>query len=320
MKKIIFFSFLFNILFASIVKIENLRPIYYENQVTTFKIKVISNYKTKISIIAPKNTKYHIFNKNGYVHEINLTTTITNPMPKIIITGKKLYKKVNFKDLNIVKLNPPKNFSGIIADELKISNVIAAKNDDNSVILSFDLSGKNINLKDFHLPYEEKLTLRSDNLASYYVIIPKNKKNLKFSYFDTKENTFKQVTIPVILKGETISTQTNINPEDNSFFSPLNILLLSLIAFSLIIFLIYRKIFLLIFPLIFAGILIYPYLPKGEIIIPKNTNIYLLPTSQSTAFYITKQEKHTKVLKKVNGYYKVEINNKIGWVKEKDVK
>jgi hypothetical protein len=319
MKKLLFFL-LAGYLFAAIVKIENPKEIYYQNQIADFNIKVITNTKTNISIIAPKDTKYKIHNKNGYVHEINLTTKVTKPMPKIIVTGKHLYKKINFKDLNIVKLNPPKNFSGVLAEKLKISNVIAAKNDKNSIILSFDINTKKANLKDFHLPYEEKLTIRNDNLASYYVILPKNTNNLKFSYFNLKEKNFKQITIPVILKGETISTQTNINPEEGGFFSPINILLLTLIAFSLIIFLIYKKLFLLVFPIIFAGILIYPYFPKGEITIPKNTNIYLLPTSQSTAFYITKKNQTVKVLKKINGYYKVEINNKIGWVKEKDVK
>jgi len=151
------------------------------------------------------------------------------------------------------------------------------------------------------------------------MIVPKNKKKIEFYYFNLKQEKFNKIEIPIILKQETISTQTDLNPEENRFFTPLNILILGIIAFFLIIFIIYQKIWILFFPLILGGYLIYVILPKGELILKRNTKVQILPTKQSTVIYITKEPQKAKILNKTDNYTKVEINKKIGWVKNEDI-
>ena len=150
----------------------------------------------------------------------------------------------------------------------------------------------------------------------FYTILPKNKKSFKFYYFNTSENKFNKIEIPIILKENIISTQTDINPNENKFFTPTNLFILTLIAISLIIFLIYQSTWLLIFPFLFSILILIQFIPKGEIVVKKGTKLQILPTSTSTVFYIVKKDTKAKILNKRNNYIKVKIDNKIGWVNE----
>ncbi|NPA87108.1 hypothetical protein [Caminibacter pacificus] len=324
MRKLVFLLF-FTFLFAktdAIIKFENIKPFYYQNQIANFNIRIALSKANNLTIIPPENMEVNLTKKNDYLYILNLKTKITPQIPKVILIGRKFYKELDLnKYIKVRTLNSPnKMFCGVFADNLVVKNPIAAKNDENSTILSFDIFCKNCNISDFKLPYEQNITIRDANSASYYVILPKNQKKLTFYYFNTQTNTFNKITIPIILKDETISTQTNINPEENNFFTPINILILSLIAFTLLIFIIYQKIWLLIFPILLSALLVYPYIPKGSVTLPKNTKVYILPTKQSTVIYITHQRRKVEVLKKLKGYIKVKINNKIGWVRDEDTK
>jgi len=323
MRKIAIFIAFALFLFANdaIVTFQNLNPSYYQNQIASFDIRIGLSQKDNIKIIPTKKMSITLKKLNDYLYLLHVKTKITDPMPSIIIKGTNLYKKVDLnKYIKITKLPQNKRFCNVLANKLEIKNAFASKYKDNKIILTFDIKCDNCNIEDFKLPYEQKLTVKSPTNATYYAILPQNTKRLSFDYFNLKKNSFESVSIPVVLKDETISTQTNINAEQKTFFTPLNILILSLIAFTLIIFLIYRKIWLLIFPLALAGALVYPYIPKGEVTLPAKTKMYILPTKQSSVIYITNHPTSAKVLKRINNYLKVKINNKIGWVKNEDIK
>lgn len=323
MRLIVSFILLTLSLFANdaIVKFENLKPSYYQNQIAEFDIRIGLAQKDNIRVIPTRKMSISLKKQNDYLYIAHVKTKITDPMPSIIIRGNNLNKKIDLnKYVKIMKLPRNKLFCNVLADKLEIKNAIASKYKDDKIILSFDINCKNCNIEDFKLPFEQKLTIKAPGIASYYVIIPQNTKRLTFDYFNLKKNSFETVTIPVVLKDETISTQTNVNVEEKTFFTPLNIFLLALIAFTLIIFLIYRKIWLLIFPLALAGVLVYPYVPKGEVTLPAKTKMYILPTKQSSVIYITNHPIKAKVIKRVNDYLKVKVDNKIGWVKNESVK
>ncbi|GAB6045058.1 hypothetical protein JCM11957_06560 [Caminibacter profundus] len=307
-------------LFAEIIKYENLKPYYYENQIINIKAKIVLP-KPKEIIAIPSNVEVNLSKKNPYIYYINIKFKADNIEHKLILVSQKFYKEFDLNSIiKIKKINPPKNYSNILANKLEIINPISSKYKNNNILVSFTLKCDNCNIKDFNLSAKEQnLTLISNNEASYYMIVPKNKKKIEFYYFNLKQEKFNKIEIPIILKQETISTQTDLNPEENRFFTPLNILILGIIAFFLIVFIIYQKIWILFFPLILGGYLIYVILPKGEVILKRNTKVQILPTKQSTVIYITKEPQKAKILNKTDNYTKVEINKKIGWVKNEDI-
>ena len=319
MKFLIFLLPLF--IFAEIIKFNNLKNEYFYNQLVNLKGKIILQKDINLTSISTEQTEVNLTKTNPYIYQIDIKFKANDKPHKIFLIGYKFYKEIDLNNLiKIKKINAPKNFSNIYAKEFKIINPIASKYDENHTILSFTIKCKECNIEDFNLSNEQNLTLINKNEATYYILLPKNLKFFTFFYFDLNSSTLKKIKIPINLNQKTISTQTDVNPEENTFFTPINILILSIIAFLLVIFLIYQYIWILIFPLFLTGYLIYTIFPKGEIFLPRNTKVQILPTPQSTIIYITPNAQKAKILKKLKKYTKIKINNKIGWVKNEDIK
>ena len=312
----ILFLFLPLLLIASdfIIKYQNLKPFYYKNQIVNLKFKVISS-ESNLTFFS--NTELNITKINPYIYELNTKFKADENNKTITIISPTTKKIINLN--NIISIKPLlkiKNFSQVLATNLYIKNPISSKYDNNQTILYFQIECQNCNLKDFNLSKQQKLKLLSKNQAMFYIILPKNQKKLEFYYFNTLENKFDKIEVPIILKENTISTQTDINPNENKFFTPSNLFILVLIAISLIIFLIYQKIWLLIFPFIFSILILIQFIPKGEVVLKKGTKLQILPTPTSTVFYIVKKDTKVKILNKRDHYIKVKIDNKIGWINE----
>jgi uncharacterized pyridoxamine 5'-phosphate oxidase family protein len=63
------------------------------------------------------------------------------------------------------------------------------------------------------------------------------------------------------------------------------------------------------------------FIPNSRIILPKDTKIYILPTSSSTIYKIVQKKSEVEVLIKKDKFIKVLFKNKnIGWVKKDDIK
>ncbi len=317
---IVFFS---SLLFASnlIIQYPNLKKYYYQNQIINLKIKIITPTDKNISIITPQNIEYNQSQKNGIIHILNLKYKNDLSSKKIFIIGNNIYKEINLNKLYKTKeLENIPRFSHLLAQNLKILNPISSKFNTQKNMISFTVIAKNANLEDFKLDNvsEQNLSIISPKKATFFGYINKNLRKLTFYYFNTENENFKKISIPIKIKEDTISTQTDLNPEESKFFTPLNILTLLIIALGLSIFLIYQKIIFLIPPLFLIVYLGYKNLPKGEIILKPGTKVYILPTKNSTVFYKIKVTTKVKILKKLKEYTKIKINNKIGWVKNEN--
>jgi hypothetical protein len=95
---------------------------------------------------------------------------------------------------------------------------------------------------------------------------------------------------------------------------------LIIIAFFIIIFLIYQKLIILIIPILLSIYLVIKILPYNEKILRKNSPVRILPTKNSTIFYKPNKDIKVKILNKTPNYTKIKINKKIGWVKNEDLK
>jgi len=301
----------------SIIKYLNLKPFYYQNQIAVLKIKVISN-ENNLSFFSP-NLTLEVNKTNPYIYLLNVKFKADKNSSKNIF----ILPTNEIIDLNkIVKLktlsSPPSNFSNTFADKLKILNPISTIMD-NKIMLSFTIKAKNADLKDFKLN-NGNLTMITSNEANYFTYLPFNVKNFTFYYFNTEEDNYKKVSIPIVLKENRISTQTDINPEENKLLTPFNILILVIIAFFLILFLVYQKIVLLIIPLLLTLSLVVSFLPKGEKILSKNAKVRILPTENSTVFYSPAIDTKVQIVQKGKNYSKIKIDKKIGWVKNENLK
>ncbi|WP_456479148.1 hypothetical protein [Nautilia sp.] len=305
-----------------IIQYPGLKKEYYKNQIVTLNIKVITPKEINLTFIPPLNSELNVTKTNSLIYNLKLKYQNDDKTKKLFILGKNIYKEIDLSRLySTVKLNKINDFCGVLADSLKIDNVIASKYDNRYNMLSFNIQSSNGNLKDFTLKIkDENLTLSNSNKASFFTLVPKNTHTISFYYFNTSMDNYKKINIPINIKEETISTQTDLNPEENTVFTPVNILLLSVTALLIVIFLIYQKIWLLIPPLLLSAFLIYLNLPKGTGYLSRNTKVYILPTKNSTVFYEAPVGVKVKILKKLKHYTKIKIKNKIGWVKNEDIK
>jgi len=305
-----------------IIQYPNLKKEYYQNQIIDLKIKVITPKEMNLTFIPPLESDINVSKINKFIYNVDIRYKNNDEIKKFFIIGKDTYKEINLNELyKTVTLDKIKNFSNLLAKDLKISNIIASKYDKTHNMVSFTLNAKNANLKDFTLHLkDENLTLISKDKATFFGIVDKNINPLAFYYFNTDKDNFEKVLIPVNIKEETISTQTDLNPEENTLLTPVNILILTVIAFFIIVFLVYQKIILIIPPLLLSAYLVYSNLPKGEAYLQRGTNIYILPTENSTVFYTAPVGTKVKILKKTENYTKVKIKNKIGWVKNEDIR
>ncbi len=225
--------------------------------------------------------------------------------------------------IDTVRLNPEKDFSGILADKFKIIEYKTTQYDNKNNIVVFSAEAKMGNLKDFSLKiakkenidsYEEKLPYEK---ITYYAVVSKQLDELKFTYFNLKTRRFENVIVPIIVHNDRVSTQTDLAPTQNMHTVP------KLIAFSIVSLLalalfIYKrnKFFLLVFivPLFFIAQLL---VPKKQICIEADSSIYLLPMSNGTVFEQVPYQFTTEALGESKGFTKIRMHNKqIGWVKD----
>jgi len=313
-----------SLLFSSdlIIQYLNLKKEYYENQIISLKLKIITPQDINLTFIQPLESEINVTKPSKFIYIVNLKYRNNDEIKKFFIIGTNIYKEITLNNLYSSKsLQKVKNFCNVLADKFNISNPLASKYNDKYNMLSFTIETKNANLKDFSLNLkDENLTIISPNKATFFGLIKKNINNLTFYYFNTQTDNYEKITVPINLKAETISTQTDLNPEEKTIFTPSNIFLLSIIGLLLIIFLVYQKVWLIIPPLLLSIFLIYLNLPKGSGYLERGTKVYILPTSQSTVFYIAPIGTNVDILKKEKHYTKIKLNNKIGWVKNEDLK
>ena len=220
-------------------------------------------------------------------------------------------------------------FSYVIAKNLKIiaSKTKQYNNKESLSILDIEAIGSN--LEDFYIKNVEDqgFSLFEDNYPKqhiiYYLVLPIYQKTISFNYYNTQSKKLDEVKIYLKLDNELISTQTDLNPNTSKFILYKKTATFVLLIIFLIIFVWKRKIlFLILF--IFFGILFMLYiLPNKEINLKKNTNIYILPTNNSTIFQKIKYKTKVEHINTKADFIKIMFNNKnkkiIGWVKKNDI-
>ena len=258
-----------------------------------------------------------------------LTTKNRARIPNITATiqAQEIYDSSSLvgKKLNVIALNPKDNFSNIIANSFNLVNYKTTSFDKKHNIVVFVATATNADISSLKFKNVFKQGVESSKLSyldsrvTYFIIIDKKLEYFSFSYFNLLTNKFAIITIPIVLDDDSVTTQSDLKPQDQSH-NKMKALIASVIALILIIFIVIRKKYiytiLIIIPFTY---IIYIMIPSKEICIKKGSQIYLLPVENATIFETTQSEYKLLQEGKVKNFLKVKLHNeKIGWVRNED--
>ncbi len=252
-------------------------------------------------------------------------------IPKFVVTKVKGFeiletaildtKEIDYSDIGIGN----QNFSGVIASNVSVRAYKTKQYNNQEALTLVDIDGYNSNLENFNINgiNEQGISKINDddrphqNLV-YYFVTPVYEKKLVFSYFDINSKKYVDITIPLILQNELVSTQTDLNPNDSSFEKYKKIAIAIIFVIFIILSYLKRK-KILYFSTFVLGIIAVIYLtPYRSGVIKKDSYIYILPTKNSTIFFQTQENLKVDILEKKDNFIKVMGTEKkfIGWIKE----
>lgn len=230
------------------------------------------------------------------------------------------------KALNVIALNPPKNFSNIVAKRFELVEYKTTSYDNEHNIIIFVATALNTNIRAmrFSNVYKQGAESVTESFSTprvtYFVVVDKAVENFTFTYFNTEKNKFSLVNIPIVVLEDSVVTQSDLKPKDQSHET---IKIIAAAALTLMIFLFalarkrYTYFILMIAPLAYIG---YIAFPDKVVCINSGAKIQLLPVANGTIFETTTQVLRLQKEGASLNFTKVKLqNDKIGWVKNEDL-
>ncbi len=241
--------------------------------------------------------------------------------------GKTENSVLKSKDINIIKINDDDGkFINIFAKNLEIKKYKTTRFDQDSLIMIMEIVASEANIDDIYFKNYKKQGSDSksgkfpNNSLFYYLIIKQDTVSVDFSYFNTNENAFVNISLPVVLSQDDLSTQIGLNPKKSRFELYKEIAAGALCVLFLVLLIFKRKIIFAFLALVFGGYLLFNKLSFYNISLKQGSKIRILPTQNSTIFSTIKQNTKVEKLDKYEDYIKVILpNGKIGWAEEDDV-
>jgi len=230
------------------------------------------------------------------------------------------------KVLNVISLNPPKNFSNIVAKRFELVEYKTTSYDNEHNIIIFVATALNANIKSMQFKdvYKQGVESLSEShnksRITYFVVIDKSAENFTFSYFNTHTNNFLLVNIPIIVVEDSVVTQSDLKPKDQSH-EAIKIIAAGVVALLTFIYALARRryayLLLMLAPLGYMG---YIAFPDKIVCINEGAKIRLLPVANGTIFETTTEVLHLQKEGTSLNFTKVKLqNDKIGWVNNEDL-
>ncbi|MBZ7987502.1 SH3 domain-containing protein [Campylobacter canadensis] len=302
------------------------------NSTTNYNAQIKLNSMSAINVL---NKKIQVNAKNGqysariYLQAQNINAKLGN-LEVLLLRNNDVIanSSIILPRLKIKQIPFDKDYSFVVASDLKISNLKCAEYDNEKIICSFDASAKLANLSTFSLNkvLEQKISNQNNdyenNACSISLLLSKDSKKIVFSYFDLNKNDFILLENNIILDNAQISTQSDINPINKQFDFYLQIAALCFAVLCLLVILIFKRFY-------FLGIFAFCAIIYGFFGFNFNDNrllkagaiISILPIENSTIFYENTIEKKVEVLLEQKEFSKILFDeNKIGWVKNEYLK
>jgi len=247
-------------------------------------------------------------------------------IPRLFISSESVEGSLEPKTIPIETLEKREDFSNVLAADMKIKNSQVSNYDEKSHIVTLSIEAFEANLEDMRLKHIEESdieALKRDNAkveAEFYVVLPAEVELLKFTYFNTIKKQYVSLEVPVVVTDASVSTQSDLNPKEDSFEQLKKYTFMFLVAFFLLMFLFKRDFFYLVFGAISLITLLTLYIPHEKICVKQGASLYVLPTQTSRVSTKTDEKIDTMLLGEHKGYKKVEYKEGIiGWIKNEDL-
>lgn len=247
-------------------------------------------------------------------------------LPPLTIGEDTNTTKLQGMTIPLAQLKYRDDFCGILAADMKIKTSQASTYDEKNNLITLLIEAYEANIEDMNLlqiPEDGVENIKRKNakvVAEYFAVLPSSQKELKFTYFNTIKGQYLYLQTPIVIKDYSISTQSEINPKDDSFdrLKKSTFIILSLLFFLL--FLWKRDFFYLILFVVAIVTLFTFYTPKKKICVEQGASLYILPTYTSRISTKVENRLSTYILGKRAEFNKIEYkNNIIGWIKDEDL-
>ena len=247
-------------------------------------------------------------------------------IPALRITTETSYKELPSGFIPLTELESKEDFCGVIAADMKVKNSQVSNYDETNDIVTLNIEANEANLEDMKLKIVQESGIEDilrDNAKVYgdfYAIIPTKQKELKFSYFNTIQQQYITIQVPVDVKDASVSTHAELNPKEDSFEQVKRFTLGTLTLFMFIMFLFKRDFFFLVLGVVSFITLLTLYIPHKKICVKQGSAVYILPTHTSTVSTYLDDKLEAPLLGERKEYLKIETNQGVvGWVKDEDL-
>ena len=282
----------------------------------------------EISDIQPfSDTPSVIFNGNDSFYTFYFKASqVDVRIPRLFIDNNSEEFTLQSQTISLGSLKIRNDFCGILAADMKIENSQVSNYDEQNNLITFTIEALEANLEDMYLNnvlesgIEHLKRNNSKVFSEFYFVVPESQKHIKFTYFNTIKNQYVYLETPIELISNTVVSQTDLNPKEDSFELLKKYMLMAFIGFFFLMFLFKRDFFYLILGVISLITLLTLYIPHKKICVKQGAPLFVIPTKISTMSTKVTEEFNTVLLGEHGNYKKVEYKNgMIGWIKDEDV-
>ena len=247
-------------------------------------------------------------------------------IPSLIINTSDNQIELPSQNILIKSLKQRKDFCQVLAADMKIKNSQVSNYDETNHIVTLSIEAFEANIEDMNMSGAVESGIENIKRsfakvsAEFYMVIPVEQKVLKFTYFNTIKKQYVFLEVPVVVEDTTVTTQSDLNPKEDSFEKLKKYSLITLSLFFIIMFLFKRDFFYIVFGVISIITLLTLYIPHKKICVQQGAPLYILPTATSTISSKIDEKLDTHLLGESTGYKKVEYKEGIiGWIKNENI-
>ncbi len=247
-------------------------------------------------------------------------------IPKLFISTQNNEIYLDPQTISLGTLKKRDDFCHVLAADMKIKNSQVSNYDEKNYLVTLSIEAFEANLEDMSLKnviesgVENIQRQNAKATSEFYVVVPLTQKELKFTYFNTIKKQYVFLKTPIELLDTSISTQSDLNPKEDSFELLKKYTFIALVGFFFIMFLIKRDFFYLVFAIISLITLLTFYIPHKKICVKQGSPLFILPTVTSTTSTKIDKEYNTMLLGEHGDYKKVEYKHGIiGWIRNEDI-
>ncbi len=247
-------------------------------------------------------------------------------IPELSITSPSHVAVLPAQFIPVTPLKPRADYCGVLAADMKIKSHQVSNYDETHHLVTLSLEAFEANIEDINLSsaiesgVEQIKRLNAKVEAEFYLVLPSQQTELKFTYFNTIKKQYQFLEVAIALRDDSVSTQSDLNPREDSFEKLKKYALTFFVLFFLIMFIVRRDFFYLVWSVVVFITLLTRFIPHEKICVKKGASLHILPTQTSTITMRTDQEFKAILLGERESFKKIEYQKGvIGWIDDEDI-